>query len=127
MVAITISAKWSGPLDHFTLTMTAFRVTSSLIGKIGMEVLLNPRRKHVATIGMAVSESHQGKGAGNRMLEAVLNLANDWIAVSRIELEVYIDNEAAIRLYKKHGFLIEGTAKKHAYRNGEYADVHLMA
>lgn len=92
-----------------------------------MEVFSNPRRKHVANIGMAVSESWQGKGVGSQLLEHALNLAEKWLVVRRIELEVYTDNEAAITLYRKHGFIIEGTAKSYAFRDGQYVDVHLMA
>ncbi|WP_444928219.1 GNAT family N-acetyltransferase [Microbulbifer sp. TRSA002] len=44
-----------------------------------------------------------------------------------MELEVYTNNEQAIGLYKKYGFEVEGTAKNYAFRNGEYADVYLMA
>jgi putative acetyltransferase len=114
----------SPPDNFFSLVAT---LDSDVIAQIGMEVFTNPRRKHVANIGMAVSEAYQGKGVGTTLLQAMLSLANDWSAVSRVELEVYTDNESAIELYKKHGFIIEGTAKNYAFRNGEYSDVHLMA
>ena len=45
----------------------------------------------------------------------------------RIELTVYTDNPAAIRLYRKFGFEIEGTFKGYALRDGVYADVYSMA
>lgn len=99
----------------------------ALLGQIGMEVFTRPRRKHVANIGMAVSTAHTGKGVGNALLLAAIELAEKWLAVSRIELEVYTDNEAAIALYKKHGFVIEGTANNYAFRDGHMVDVHLMA
>ncbi|WP_445356037.1 GNAT family N-acetyltransferase [Microbulbifer sp. EKSA008] len=98
-----------------------------IVGQIGMEVFSNPRRKHVSNIGMAVSEEHQKSGVGSKLLEAMLNLSINWLAVRRIELEVYTDNEQAVGLYKKYGFEVEGTAKNYAFRNGEYADVYLMA
>ena len=47
--------------------------------------------------------------------------------VSRIEIEVYTENQAAIGLYEKHGFVIEGTCRNYAFRNGQYVDAHLMA
>lgn len=92
-----------------------------------MEVFSNPRRKHVSNIGMAVSEEHQKCGVGSKLLEAMLDLAINWLAVRRVELEVYTDNEQAVELYKKFGFNIEGTALQYAFKNGVYADVHLMA
>jgi len=113
------------PQDNFYSLVA--EVDGELCGQLGMEVFSNPRRKHVANIGMAVSESWQGKGVGGQLLEHALNLAERWLAVRRIELEVYTDNEAAITLYQKHGFIIEGTAKSYAFRDGQYVDVHLMA
>ncbi|AWF82284.1 GNAT family N-acetyltransferase [Microbulbifer sp. A4B17] len=102
-------------------------VDGKVVGQIGMEVFANPRRKHVSNMGMAVCEEHQKIGVGSSLLEAMLNLAINWLAIRRIELEVYTDNEHAIGLYEKFGFKIEGTAKAYAFRGGEYADVHLMA
>ncbi|MCZ4336075.1 GNAT family N-acetyltransferase [Shewanella colwelliana] len=98
-----------------------------LVGQIGMEVFSRPRRKHVANIGMAVCELTRGKGIGSQLLKAIIDLAQNWLAVTRIELEVYTDNAAAIALYERHGFVIEGTAKQYAFRNGVYVDAYLMA
>jgi putative acetyltransferase len=98
-----------------------------IVGQITLEVNTRQRRKHVATLGMAVSEKHRGNGIGSKLLYAVIDLAEKWMAVTRIELEVYTDNEGAIGLYKKFGFEIEGTARKYAFRDGEYIDAYLMA
>jgi len=113
------------PQDNFYSLVAV--VEGELCGQLGMEVFPNPRRKHVANIGMAVSEAWQGKGIGSKLLEHALNLAENWLAIRRVELEVYTDNEAAIALYQKHGFVIEGTAKDYAFRDRRYVDVHLMA
>ncbi|WP_020583626.1 GNAT family N-acetyltransferase [Endozoicomonas elysicola] len=69
----------------------------------------------------------QGQGIGSQLLEAAIELAEHWLAITRIELEVYTDNEAAVALYRKFGFEVEGTARGYAFRNGELADVYLMA
>lgn len=98
-----------------------------IVGQLGMEVCKNRRRSHVANFGMVVSEAYQSKGVGSKLVAEMLRLAIDWLAVKRIELEVYTDNDAGIALYKKHGFEIEGTARNYAFRKGEYADVYLMA
>ena len=121
--------KWhkflDNPPDNFHSLVA--EVDGEIVGQIGIEVYTRPRRKHVANIGMGVSEAYQGKGVGSKLLQAVLDLADNWLAVTRIELEVYTDNENAIKLYKKHGFTTEGTAKNYPFRNGEYVDVFLMA
>ena len=96
-------------------------------GQIGMEVMTNPRRKHVANIGMAVDEKFQGLGVGEAMVKAMVELGFNWLAIRRIELEVYTDNHAAIALYKRNGFIIEGEARDYAFRAGEYVDAFIMA
>ena len=44
-----------------------------------------------------------------------------------MDLDVYVDNEPALRLYKKFGFVIEGRLVDYAFRDGEYVDVYIMA
>ncbi len=56
-----------------------------------------------------------------------IDLAENWMAVTRMELEVYADNQPAIGLYRKFGFIDEGIAKDYAFRNGHYVDAMRMA
>lgn len=98
-----------------------------ILGQIGVQLFTAARRKHVANIGMAVDESARGQGVGSTLLEAAIALCHDWLAVTRIELETYVDNEAAIALFRKHGFRIEGTGVGYAFRAGRHVDVHFMA
>lgn len=98
-----------------------------VVGQAGLEVLTRARRKHVATFGMAVHDDYQGMGVGSKLLSAVIELAENWLNVSRIELTVYSDNQPALALYEKHGFVIEGEASNYAFRNGEYVNAYYMA
>ena len=86
----------------------------------------SPRRRHVGTIGISVHDDFQHHGAGSALLSAALDIADNWIGYTRVELTVYTDNEAAIALYRKAGFAIEGSARRFALRNGEYVDAHMM-
>ena len=61
------------------------------------------------------------------MMGVCLDLADNWLNLTRLDLRVYVDNLPAIVLYKKFGFDIEGTHRRFAYRNGEYVDAHVMA
>jgi putative acetyltransferase len=87
----------------------------------------SPRRKHAASIGMGVHDAWQGKGVGTALMEAMIELADRWLNLTRIELSVWTDNEPAIRLYKKFGFEIEGTLRNYGFRDGQFADVYYMA
>jgi putative acetyltransferase len=81
----------------------------------------------VGQLGMAVRDDWQGKGVGTALMQAAIDLADKWLNLSRLELEVYTDNEPAVRLYQKFGFEIEGTAIQYAFRDGQYVDLYLMA
>lgn len=85
------------------------------------------RRRHVGAIGISVHADWQGKGVGSALMRAGLDLADNWLNLSRLELEVYTDNEAAIKLYERFGFEKEGTLRQHAFRNGQYVDSYVMA
>jgi L-phenylalanine/L-methionine N-acetyltransferase len=98
-----------------------------IVGNIGFELCTNPRRRHVASFGMGVKDKAQGRSVGSTLLKTVIELADNWLNLKRIELTVYTDNERAINLYKKFGFEIEGESKAYAFRNGQYVDVYHMA
>ena len=111
---------------------TDYILVAEMDGRIVGNVALigNPRhirRRHVASLGITVHDAWHGKGAGSAMMQAALELADKWLQYTRIELTVFTDNAAAIKLYKKFGFEIEGTHRNYAFRNGEYADVYAMA
>ena len=59
-------------------------------------------------IGMAGRDACQGQGIGTALLRAALELADRWLELRRLELEVYADNAPAVRLYPKCGFSVEG-------------------
>ena len=103
-------------------------VKDEIVGQLSLFTFPNnPRRHHVGQIGMAVRDDWQGKGAGTALMQAAVDLADKWLNLTRLELEVYTDNEPAIRLYKKFGFVVEGTLRQFAYRDGQFVDVHTMA
>jgi len=64
---------------------------------------------------------------GTALLAAAIDIADNWMGYRRLELTVYTDNAAAIALYRKFGFEIEGTHRGYAFRNGAYVDAHTMA
>ena len=98
-----------------------------VVGQLTLEVFQHPRRRHAATFGMGVKGSARRLGVGSALLGAAIELCKKWLNVSRIEIEVYTDNAAAIALYSKHGFAIEGTCRRYAFRDGCFVDAHIMA
>ena len=69
----------------------------------------------------------QGQGIGTALLKTLLDLADNWLMLERVELTVFADNHHAIHLYEKLGFEKEGLKRMTVIRNGQYADEYLMA
>lgn len=98
-----------------------------VVGMLGLFWSTRPRIRHVGEIGMMVDERHQGQGIGTALMVAAIEAADKWLNLVRIELEVYPDNERAIRLYERFGFQHEGRKRMNAWRDGAFTDSLLMA
>ena len=109
--------------DHILVTA----IDGEVVGVITLHTSSRPRVNHRAEIGMMVRDDWQGKNVGTAMMQAVTDLVDRWLNLTRIELTVFTDNEAAIALYRKFGFEIEGTLRKYAFRDGEFMDAYAMA
>lgn len=86
----------------------------------------NPRQAHRGGLGMGILPEFRGKGIGTRLLGKVIEKSKVF-GLEKIELHVYTSNEAAIRLYKKLGFEVEGLVKNYRKLNEESFDCLLMA
>ncbi|UTT84680.1 GNAT family N-acetyltransferase [Vibrio pelagius] len=120
---------WEKRLNHVPEHVYSYVALyqGEVIGNLGLEVCVNPRRRHVASLGMGVKDSFTGKGVGSALLQTAVDLCDNWINIKRLELTVYTDNEQAINLYKKFGFQIEGESAAFAFRDGEYVAAYHMA
>jgi putative acetyltransferase len=85
------------------------------------------RRSHAAGLGMFVNDAWSGRGIGSALMTHLTELADTWLGLERIELSVFHDNEAALALYGKFGFEVEGRHVNFARRGGEYVDTIAMA
>jgi putative acetyltransferase len=111
--------------DDFLLVAT---VAGEVVGNFGLHAASkSPRRRHVGAVGIAVRDDRQRRGVGTALLKAGVELADGWLNYQRLELWVYTDNEAAVNLYRKFGFAIEGTCRAYAFRDGRYVDAYQMA
>lgn len=98
-----------------------------VVGQLSLEHFIRPRRRHAGTFGMGVRADSLRRGVGRDLMDAMIELADNWLNLKRIEMEVYVDNEPAIALYKAFDFVVEGESKDFAFRNGELVDVYQMA
>jgi putative acetyltransferase len=98
-----------------------------VVGNAGVNPPAATRRAHAAGIGMAVARDAQGRGVGTALMAALIDWADNWARLLRLELTVYTDNARAIALYRNFGFVHEGTHRAYALRNGVFVDAHFMA
>ncbi len=113
--------------NHEFVAVTETPQGEKVIGMAGLTVNASPRLRHSATLGIFVHNDYQGQGVGTLLIKTLLDLADNWLLLVRVELGVFTENEGAIRLYKRMGFEEEGIRRKAAIRNGTYADEMIMA
>lgn len=101
-------------------------IDDMIVGNAGLR-RQSGRRHHCGSLGMGVHDDQWGRGIGTALMGALVDAADNWLNIRRLELTVFTDNAAAIHLYGKFGFETEGTLRGYAFRAGKYADVHTMA
>ena len=124
------------PLDSarkFVLSNIAENVPQ-LVALSGNDVVgwcdISPMKRegftHCGRLGIGVRKDFRRLGIGTRLLEQTIGKARE-MGLERIELEVLASNTAAISLYEKAGFVVEGMKKKGRKLDGEYDDLVEMA
>lgn len=85
------------------------------------------RASHTAKIGVTVDPMHRRRGMARKICEELFQYGAA-IGIVRIEALPMVDNEPAIKLLKRLGFVIEGVASKKAQKNCDgYRDCFYMA
>jgi diamine N-acetyltransferase len=81
-----------------------------------------------ADFGIFIGDrSAQGKGAGEFGTRGIVKHAFMDLNLHRVHLIALADNERAIRLYRKVGFVEEGRLRQAIFKEGSYADMLHMA
>lgn len=78
------------------------------------------------TFHIMVGPEAQGRGVGKFALGGMLRHAFCDLGLNRVELAVLESNVRARSLYEKFGFMLEGTRRQAAYKNGRWEGVHTM-
>ncbi|MCG3056712.1 GNAT family N-acetyltransferase, partial [Escherichia coli] len=80
----------------------------------------------IAVVGISIHADYHGKGVGSALMDSLLDIADNYLGLIRLELEVNVSNKKAMKLYEKKGFQVEGQLKKAHFYAGEYHDVFIM-
>ena len=129
----TTLAQWQKRLErmdhgHHMLAASDPGKPEALLGLIGLHpVAESPRVAHVRTLGLSVHPDYAGQGIGSQLLRAAIDLADNWLNVTRLSLGVYSHNQRAIELYQRHGFVREGLSRGISFGHGRYLDSLEMA
>ena len=83
-----------------------------------------PVHAHVGVLGMGLLPPFRGRGLGRQLIDRTLEAARAF-GLTRVELTVRQDNDNAIRLYRKVGFITEGVQRNAIRVDGEYVNVVL--
>lgn len=122
LVDVQASLQGNGVDDHSFVAVAGEQV----IGAAGLHVARGKRR-HSGEIGMMVHDDWQGRGVGGRLLATLLEVADGYLGLTRVELTVMADNPRAIALYERHGFAHEGRKRNAILRADGYVDLLVMA
>ncbi|MGF6569648.1 putative acetyltransferase [Paraburkholderia sp. GAS333] len=123
--SVTVTREYIEKLDPREIAIAAM-VGDTFVG----EAELTPfkgRRAHAGSLAIGVHDAWQRRGIGNVLMSELLDLADNWLGLRRIELTVFADNHAALALYRKFGFVIEARQRGAVLRRGVLIDCYLMA
>ncbi len=73
-----------------------------------------------------ITPEHQGKGYAKTLINKALDYSFTILNLHKVYLHVAIENEKAVHLYKKCGFIEEGHLVEEFFINGQYRDVKRM-
>lgn len=82
-------------------------------------------KDEIEIIALLTDKKYRKKGIGKELLNKLLNIANKK-NIQRIFLEVSVENEIAIGLYKKFNFTNVGHRKGYYNINGKKLDANIM-
>lgn len=102
-------------------------IGGQVVGSASLHRAPQARRAHAGSIGLAVHEAHVGRGVGTALMSALVEQADRWLNLKRLELDVFADNARAIALYERFGFEREGLHRAQAFRDGAFVDSVSMA
>ncbi len=97
-----------------------------LIGTCGLYDFDTITRK--AELRMKIGDKdYRGKGVGTKALSKLLDFGFGDLNLNKIWLKVLVDNKAAINLYKKAGFFMEGELREDMFIKRVYKNVYIMS
>lgn len=102
-------------------------VHGKLVGELNLRRGSRAAFKHSALLGMSVAREWRNQRIGSALMRHAIAWAKAEGGLRRIELYVYASNAPAIRLYERHGFIIEGKRRGAIRVGDDFVDDLLMS
>ena len=97
-----------------------------IVGYGGLYVL-GDGQDHAGFVMLGVRHTFRRRGIGSILMHMLVATATHYVGLRRVQLTVFTENAAAIRLYRKFGFEIEGLHRFFARRGTEFVHALTMA
>ncbi len=99
-----------------------------VIGLIEFRQEKRQRLKHTGSLGMGVIPEWRSSGVGSLLITSLLEWLELYTDIEIVQLALLANNNRALSLYQKCGFVLEGCRKNYIKINiGEYVDELIMA
>ena len=95
---------------------------NKMIGCIGFNGNTARKMKHYGTIGISVLKEYWGRGIATTLLEKLISWSKEK-GIKKINLDVFENNESAIKLYEKFGFKLEGCIEDGIFDGENYINL----
>ena len=82
-------------------------------------------RDEIEIISILIDKKFRKSGIGKSLLYKLINIALKK-KIQNVFLEVSVENQIAINLYKKFNFIKVGKRKNYYFQNGKYTDANIM-
>lgn len=106
------------PMEGKSIHLAITDETDEYLGTISLKNVELLAKK--AEYAISLRKKAQGMGVGTEATKKILEAAFNRFGLERVYLNVFSDNERAIHLYEKSGFVYEGEFRKHLFLRGEY-------
>ncbi|MBQ7867227.1 MAG: GNAT family N-acetyltransferase [Clostridia bacterium] len=85
-------------------------------------------RLRLGELGMVIARREdRGQGIGQEALGLLQRFAFRTLGLERLELEVHMDNAAALACYRRAGFTLEGVKRHAFFTDGHFCDIGMMS
>lgn len=113
-------------LDSDNKQVVIAEIQGHLVGITGFTGDEKARLRHTGELGIVVLRKYWGLGLGSALIECMIEWAKTTEVVRKINLRVRMDNQRALRLYERSGFVREGLVSRQFSVDGKFYDAYFM-